>query len=196
MSMPTEQRKKDRYSLPFKIRSKMSDSIRGIYFLIFFVILMPVLLSIISQIDSIRSLQNIQLSNESFFFLFLAVIDLAVWLYIDVFHGLYILGDEKGLRIKLFMQPKRQISWEQIGMVDMMRNEGPPRAKTPVRAAPGRATYVRLVLRETGSKNSILNRYPKTFGVSKDLFSSLDLYRFINTVGAEMENAAKRTKMN
>lgn len=196
MSTPTAQRINDRYALPFMVRSKMSKPLRGICFLFFLVILLTVWLSLDSQIDSIRSLQNIQLSSDTVFFLFLAVIDLVIWLYIDVFHGLYVIGNKKGLRIKLFLQPERQIPWEQIGMVDMMRNEGPPRAKTPIRAEPGRATYVRLVLRETGSKNSIFHHYPKEYYIGRDIFPSLDLYRFINTVGAEMENAARRTKKN
>lgn len=196
MSTSSEHKSTNRYILPCIIRSKMHDSTRGFCFLMLFMILIPVLLPVMSQIDSTNSLKNIQLSNMDIFFLFLAVMDVVAWLYIDVFHGLYIFMDKNGIRIKSFMQPERRIPWEQIGMVDMMCNEGPPRAKRPVRAAPGRATYVRLTLRATGTKNRILHRYPKTYCIGKDVFSSLDLYRFINTVGAEMETAAKRTKMN
>lgn len=190
MSAPTEQKSTNHYKLPCMIRSKMSPTLRGgcwfIYLFTTFTLLLPWLHSLFSR-DSVRVIQQ-----PSVFLLAISILVLFYWLYADVFRRAYIYMDDTSLHLKFFMHRKKQIPWEQIGLVDMVQ---PNRAYRPTsfeRARIGRATSIRIILREPQEKKNRFRRFPKAYTISLTYFSELDCYRFLNTVGEQMEKASKR----
>lgn len=167
MSVPTEQKSTNHYKLPCMIRSKMSAPVRGAWLCLFFTIVTIIVSPFI----------------------------LSYWLYTDVFRRAYIFMDENSLHLKFFLRRKKQIPWEEIGLIDMVQ---------PIRTCPWRPPYglekakvgkgseVRIILRQSKENGKKMRRFPKAYIISIANFSKLDCYRFLNTVGEQMEKASKR----
>lgn len=194
MSAPTNPKSTNQYQLPCMIRSKMSAPVRGAWLCLFFtivtIIVSPWIVKLIPT-DSVRVIW-LRPFGETMFFLFVSLFILSYWLYTDVFRRAYIFMDENSLHLKFFLRRKKQIPWEQIGLVDMVQ---PNRAYRPTsfeRARIGRATSIRIILREPQEKKNRFRRFPKAYTISLTYFSELDCYRFLNTVGEQMEKASKR----
>lgn len=194
MSMPTKPKPTNQYQLPCMIRSKLSAQMRGVcwlmYLLTTFTLLFPWLKLLFSQ-DSVRVIRHYPVS-DTLFFLAISILILSYWLYADVFRRAYIFMDDNSLHLKFFLHRKKQIPWEQIGLVDMVQ---PNRAYRPTafeKAKIGRGTNIRIILREPQEKGKRFRRYPKVYSIPLVYFSELDCYRFLNTVGEQMEIASKR----
>ena len=133
--------------------------------------------------------------RETMFFLFVSLFILSYWLYTDVFRRAYIFMDENSLHLKFFLRRKKQIPWEEIGLIDMVQ---------PIRTCPwhpsyglekakvGKGSEVRIILRQSKENGKKMRRFPKAYIISIANFSELDCYRFLNTVGEQMEKASKR----
>ena len=161
MSVPTEQKSTNQYQLPCMIRSKMSAPVRGAWLCLFFtivtIIVSPWIVKLIPT-DSVRVIW-LRPFGETMFFLFVSLFILSYWLYTDVFRRAYIFMDENSLHLKFFLRRKKQIPWEEIGLIDMVQ---------PIRTCPwhpsyglekakvGKGSEVRIILRqskENGKKN-------------------------------------------
>lgn len=197
MSAPTNPKSTNQYQLPCMIRSKMSAPVRGAWLCLFFtivtIIVSPWIVKLIPT-DSVRVIW-LRPFGETMFFLFVSLFILSYWLYTDVFRRAYIFMDENSLHLKFFLRRKKQIPWEEIGLIDMVQ---------PIRTCPwsppyglekakvGKGSEVRIILRQSKENGKKMRRFPKAYIISIANFSELDCYRFLNTVGEQMEKASKR----
>lgn len=191
----SQTRLSSQYPLPFIVYSKLNYQIRGCFFFLFFLIIFALFLPLFSYIFPSGSVRVLRLPplSEVCILLFLAAGILSSWMYLDVFHRAYIYGDVYGLRLKLFMQREKMIPWEQIGLIDFMQAQRVGRYSFKlVHAAAGKGTHIRIILRDTDPPRNPLRRFPKTYYIPLASFVTLDCYRFLNTVGEQMEIASKK----
>lgn len=101
--------------------------------------------------------------------------------------------DESGLQLKLFLRRSKKIPWEQIGVIDMVQPErvGFRHFSGYKKARVGRGAGIRIILRESAGQHKKLRCFPKAFVISFGDFFELDGYRFLNTVGEQMEKTSK-----